>query len=528
VRNILISVVTIFTLFLFTTSVSFAAPAWSEAQPLGNQNSSWAASATSSNGRIMIVGNQDGGLYLSTNGGSSWVRTYPTEFEPPWYTASMSSEGQVILVGAFGRLYITANQGDTWTETRPIGDSDGSWISSSMSSDGQIILVANEDHRLYRTTNGGASWSEVRPAGNISVTWYTAMSPSGQVMLAGENGGSGGRLYISTNGGDTWSETRPAGDQNGAWRALGISTDANVMVAGNSGGRIYLSTNQGASWSETQPAGDTGEDWRWGHISGNGETIFVSNTKRLYVTTNGGDTWSETQPDGYNDKIWDLGSLSGNGLTLLAGQYDGRLYIGINPPPPSMGSSPSNSLSCGTVPTAAPDLFQINTGNNAATLYFAPVGQSTNYVVSYGFTPEANQFSVLTNQGTSTGVMSFPVNALPTSATVYFKVYAQNDCGQGVWSNTIQIGINGKSYYKNLASQVLSVLPKQTTVLGAKTQKVLGTKAKCETYTVKSGDSLWEIASEKLGSGDQYSNIVAENKLKSNTLTPGQQLKINC
>lgn len=45
-------------------------------------------------------------------------------------------------------------------------------------------------------------------------------------------------------------------------------------------------------------------------------------------------------------------------------------------------------------------------------------------------------------------------------------------------------------------------------------------------YTVKAGDTLWKIAAANLGSGSRYTEIVTLNGLTSNTIYPGQQLKL--
>jgi LysM repeat protein len=47
-----------------------------------------------------------------------------------------------------------------------------------------------------------------------------------------------------------------------------------------------------------------------------------------------------------------------------------------------------------------------------------------------------------------------------------------------------------------------------------------------EIYTVVKGDSLWRIASAKLGSGARYPEIKTLNGLTSDTIFPGQKLKI--
>lgn len=46
------------------------------------------------------------------------------------------------------------------------------------------------------------------------------------------------------------------------------------------------------------------------------------------------------------------------------------------------------------------------------------------------------------------------------------------------------------------------------------------------TYTVKSGDSLWSIAQTELGDGSRYPEIKSLNGLASDTIYPGQNLKI--
>lgn len=45
-------------------------------------------------------------------------------------------------------------------------------------------------------------------------------------------------------------------------------------------------------------------------------------------------------------------------------------------------------------------------------------------------------------------------------------------------------------------------------------------------YTVKRGDSLWKIAQSHLGSGSRYTEIMELNGLTSNTIHPGQVLKL--
>lgn len=47
-----------------------------------------------------------------------------------------------------------------------------------------------------------------------------------------------------------------------------------------------------------------------------------------------------------------------------------------------------------------------------------------------------------------------------------------------------------------------------------------------KTYTVKAGDTLWGVAAQEMGNGNQWQKIYDANKLKSRSLTAGQTLVI--
>ncbi|OGG02410.1 hypothetical protein A2Z33_05105 [Candidatus Gottesmanbacteria bacterium RBG_16_52_11] len=103
------------------------------------------------------------------------------------------------------------------------------------------------------------------------------------------------------------------------------------------------------------------------------------------------------------------------------------------------GSSSGDAYSCGDVkPIGVPDLFQIDTYNGKAALYFTPLADTDRYFISFStksFAEEHGADIILGNLG----VQLFEANYLTPDTTYYFKVRGQNGCMPGDWSTTMKI-----------------------------------------------------------------------------------------
>lgn len=184
---------------------------------------------------------------------------------------------------------------------------------------------------------------------------------------------------------------------------------------------------------------------------------------------------------------------------------------------PSNLNSNSPSKCPDSAPKTSPNLFQINLQKNSATLYFSPIdGPNTGYVISYGLDDKAEGYAVSFPYSSSPGVVSYTINSL-FPAHWYFKIRGQNGCMPGVWSNVLSTQNTifiGKPVSTNISQ----------TVLGISSTK----EYSCQDYTVKSGDTLWQIARQNFGYGSSFSKIMEENQLTSTNLKIGQKIAIGC
>src|SRR5262245_44849978 len=80
-------------------------------------SNSWYCIASSSDGSKLSAGFASGGVYTSTNGGTTWALTgSPTE---NWLSLASSANGDNLIAGAYVSLYISTNAGASWTNRTP-------------------------------------------------------------------------------------------------------------------------------------------------------------------------------------------------------------------------------------------------------------------------------------------------------------------------------------------------------------------------------------------------------------------------
>jgi hypothetical protein len=130
----------------------------------------------------------------------------------------------------------------------------------------------------------------------------------------------------------------------------------------------------------------------------------------------------------------------------------------------------SNSVTRGT-----PNLFEIQTTKDTATVYFSPpTAPYSSFYIAYSSKSDYNEYGVEYNQGHSDGALKYTIKSLKPNTKYYFKIRAGNGCATGNWGNTMSANTTNnttqtKIYYKNILSTfvqqiktaVKNILPSQ-------------------------------------------------------------------
>jgi photosystem II stability/assembly factor-like uncharacterized protein len=267
-----------------------------------------------SNINIIWVGSPGGGLWKTSDGGSSWSSTFDNN-------VVLGVSSIIIQPSNPNIMYIATGDGDA-SDTNSTGvlkSTDGgvTWQTTGlnwnvtqgrrirkilMDPDDENMILAATSNGLYRTTNAGTSWSQL-VTGNFFDVEANPDPTTNRFYAASNN-----KIYLSTNNGANWTEIITISTNNRI--ALGVSPANNSYVyalCSNSGDSsfngLYKSTDSGNSYNlvsstpnilngSSSGSGTGGQGWYDLCISvdpTNAETLYTGGVN-VWKSTNGGTT----------------------------------------------------------------------------------------------------------------------------------------------------------------------------------------------------------------------------------------------
>jgi hypothetical protein len=265
---------------------------WSVVGPSPMNMQSWAMgrvagrvsalAVTPGNENLLFLGTASGGLWKTTNGGTSW-----------------SSVFDAVGTQTIGALALDPNNANTM------------WVGTGEQNNGCASYFGLG---LYRSTDGGATFAARNGSGstalNLSYVTAVAVQPgNSNVVLAGGRGFcsggvlSGGGLYRSTDGGVSWTSVLAGGQindivfdpssANTVYAAAGVGTSSSLSG-------VLKSTNGGATWTQLTSgilSGTSAGRTRLAMAPSSSQVLYAlmnrsGTTTGLYRSLNGGSTWT--------------------------------------------------------------------------------------------------------------------------------------------------------------------------------------------------------------------------------------------
>lgn len=259
----------------------------------------------------------DGGIYVSSNGGTNWANKTNGIVHSLQYRVGVSQSDDKAITG-FQDNGTKLRSGSTWYDVLG-GDGMDCTIHKNNSS---IMYGEYYNGDIYRSMNGGASFGSIRehisgaPTGGW-VTPYLLDPSNNNTMYIGF-----ADVYKSVNRGDTWTKISTLGLGNLTYVSVAPSNPS-VIVAGN-GSAVRLTSNGGSSWTTITPPAT--------NVSvvifdpANASTMYLtaqnySAGEKVYKSTNSGSTWTNISGS--------LPNIPANTIVAVQG-YTDALYVGMD------------------------------------------------------------------------------------------------------------------------------------------------------------------------------------------------------
>lgn len=282
--------------------------------------------ASPNNAQLLLAGDVQGSVFMSTNGASHWTqrRSVPSQAKTI-LALSFDTTGKKLYATTDAGIFVSTNNAQTWSAVGTAGSGLPLDSYSSIAFDYQAvtaIYVGSAHHGVYMSNDGGKTWSAINnglPA-NAAINGLTLDSDEHQLWAATSVG-----VYRTDN-------------RTFAWQAFNSGLPANVVaysvqpafISGGTQGLVFVGTNSGFFRSDV-----AGNQWTESQES-LGQTIIyevlidVSQPTTIYIATNKG-AYRSTD----NGQNW--GSIA-NGLpkdqpvyALLFGSSGGsQLYAASN------------------------------------------------------------------------------------------------------------------------------------------------------------------------------------------------------
>jgi hypothetical protein len=162
-----------------------------------------------SNASVIYAAIQNGSLYRSTNGGTSFTGVN-TPSAGNWVTPWQQDPSVAkTIYGATNKVYKSTDQGTTWGDISGTLAGISTFVSLKVAPSDSKNIYAGSGNKLYRTATGGPPWKDITaglPVASNYLTDVTVGDADPKLAWATFSGYTAGqKVYKTTDGGATWS-----------------------------------------------------------------------------------------------------------------------------------------------------------------------------------------------------------------------------------------------------------------------------------------------------------------------------------
>ncbi len=270
------------------------------------------------NSSILLAGTgnnayyEGGGVYLTTNGGTSWQEVLSNENINA--VEFSLADRDIAYAGSAAAIYRSADGGQTW---RKVSAGAEGWgppgVRAGFPIDFQVdprnanhVFANNYGGGNFLSEDGGRTWTIASAGYTGAQVRDIAVDPSNAaVVYAAARSG----FFVSANGGDSWAGLNTPPAFNLEWNAVAVdpSSSQHVLAANNWDPILLASSNGGQTWNWAGDRLRDGMAWRAiAFAPSDSRTVYAGSSAffsagvfdnrmpaaGVYVSHDGGATWT--------------------------------------------------------------------------------------------------------------------------------------------------------------------------------------------------------------------------------------------
>jgi len=197
---------------------------------------------------------QDGTGYQSGDGGRDW-------YSIPLIAPSSSSfttlaldplRPSTLFAGSIDGIYVSTDGGSSWSQASGMADS--TTVKSIAFSDANAdVAFAATDSGIYQTIDGGSTWQLENQSSQDGLANFQsiAVDPRASAHIVAAT--TYGQLYRSLDGGTSWQITFPGPGAQINALLYDPAVPGTILAATNDGSALSTSTDGGADWQGSDP-----------------------------------------------------------------------------------------------------------------------------------------------------------------------------------------------------------------------------------------------------------------------------------
>ncbi len=194
-----------------------------------------------------LADGQEGGVFKSTDGGSTWRALEGIRGQSVRVLALAPSDPNVLVAGTLSGVFRSRDAGERWQRISPEGHPEIRNLKSiAMDPRDPEVIYAGTWHLPWKSSDGGAHWTSIKTGLlDDSDIFSIVVDPSHPAVLYI---GACSGIYRSENGGEAWQKIQ--GIPNSSRRTQTLVLDPknpNVLYAGTTAG-LWRTRNSGQAW----------------------------------------------------------------------------------------------------------------------------------------------------------------------------------------------------------------------------------------------------------------------------------------